>query len=156
MTKPKTGATSKKGKTTKRRMLEVEDADSVKEFLVQARAVWNESHPFRRENRGRPSVLAKVIWTIDRARLAGKLGGKPSQGKMIRVVQDILQKDVENQPGKSAPSADAIRPYVKVWHMAKFKGRDGLTAEDEEWLDKRNGTFLEIFEEILGMPEDYP
>jgi hypothetical protein len=141
-------------------MLEVEDTVDLKEFLKKARTVWEDNHPFRMEKRGRPSDLKKVFGAIDTARLDGKLAGKPSQGKIIKVVQGILQKELEKQPekqrGKSVPAEDTIRPYAKVWHMAKFKDREDLTAKDWDWLEKRNGLFWELFDEIQAQPKHYP
>jgi len=136
MTQPKTGATSKERKITKRRMLEVEDADSLKEFLVQARAVWKETHPFS-IRRGRPSVSIKVLGAIEQAEKDGKIGKNPSQGKIIRLVQEQL--------GQSAPSEDAIRPYAKVWYLAKIKHPDDIDADDWLWLGKGTGLYNELF-----------
>ncbi len=143
MTKPKTGATSKKGKTTKRRMLEVEDADSLKEFVVQARAVWEKNHPASIKRRGRPSVLINVLGAIEQAEKDGKIGKNPSQGKIIRLVQEQL--------GQSAPSEDAIRPYVKVWYLAKIKNEDDIDSDDWIWLGKGTGLYNELFIDLSPM-----
>lgn len=105
------------------------DAQSLDQFIANAKEVWLEAHPQGRKRRGRPSQMAMIFEIIWRAELKGFLGKTPTQGKLFRLVREQL--------GDQAPSEKAIRKYAKMWLLLFRKPCMERSEADSKWIAKQ-------------------
>jgi hypothetical protein len=110
----------------------VQDANTLKEFLANAKAVWLEHSVDQVRGQGRPSVRGKVIQALWRERPNGCLGPSDTHGRLIGLVQGRL--------GSEAPRKDAIRKYVKMWTILQknklIAPSLSLPSADLQWFNK--------------------
>ena len=140
-----TKRSTKKPRVTK---LEVEYAETLPEFLKNARKVWNAEQPFMKR-RGRPSFLKLVFDTLDRINAAEYSRRKPSQADLIRLLDQHLEE--------SMPPVTTVHPYVKAWRLANIIGWDGIQEEDWEWLiQKRLDVEVMLMCEEREGPRKFP
>ena len=105
------------------------DAQSLDQFIANAKVTWLEAHPQGRKRRGRPSEMGVIFEIIWRAELKGLLGKAPTQGKLFRLVREQL--------GDQAPSEKAIRKYAKLWLLLFRKPWTERSEAERKWLAKQ-------------------
>jgi hypothetical protein len=105
------------------------DAQSLDQFIANAKEAWLEAHPQGRKRRGRPSEMGAIFEIIWGAELKGLLGKAPTQGKLFRLVHEQL--------GDQAPSEKAIRKYAKMWLLLFRKPWTERSGAERKWLAKQ-------------------
>ena len=118
----------------------VQDANTLKEFLANAKVVWLEHSVEAVRGKGRPSARSKVIQALWREKAVVRLAGGATQGKLIGLVKKRL--------GSGAPSTEAIRKYVKMWTI--LQKNHGITpglflpSADRQWLNKHAPKLMRV------------
>lgn len=105
------------------------DAQTLDQFLANAKEAWLKAHPQERKRRGRPSEMERVFEIIWGAEQKGLLGKAPTQGKVIRLVREQL--------GDKALTKEAIRKYAKMWLLLYRKPCAEWSEEEMKFLEKK-------------------
>jgi hypothetical protein len=106
------------------RILQIADADKLKDFLSNARKAWYEVN--RNHKRGRNSHRARYIAAIWELHSAGELGDESPIGEIVRRVA----KRLKSEKKQSA----AIRKYARMWKILRRNGKQipDLTLSDAD------------------------
>jgi hypothetical protein len=133
----------------RRSWIPVQDAATLKAFLTNASNEWLAQHEEAPQRRGRPSAQQKVFSTLWAASDGGQIRGKPSQGKLIRLVQERLGREL---------SDDAIRKHVKTWVILNKDRKRlpdlSLSRDDLNWLNKHAMALMRAFKEYREAAEE--
>lgn len=108
--------------------IRVQDAQSLDQFLANAKETWLEDHPQERKRWGRLSEMERVFESIWVVVPKGFLGKAPTQGKLFRVIHEQL--------GDQTLSERAIRKYAKMWLLLFRKPWIKWSDADRKWLAK--------------------
>ncbi len=109
--------------------LPVPDAETLDEFLKKAKQVWVQAHPLG-SKRGRPSQMKETFTVLYEADDKGLVGKTPTQGKLLKILQDHFGGDHEQR----AKRERGLRKYVKIWKLLNRIPIDKRTDQEKEWL----------------------
>lgn len=139
---------------TKPLMLEVPDAEERDEFLANARKVWNERHPDKQKEAGKPGD-DRIIPVLKEVLLSWPKKSPPSIKHLTKLVAKKFEDKTylaEKFPQDLHPAAsDTIRRYAKLTliFMKWAKEDTQRNINDVEWVSGNVPASHEAISEIL-------